>query len=65
MIIKVDMTNAFDIVKHPFLYRVLEKFGFNIKFPSLMDFHFLISFKLFISFANFLFIMICDGVDKI
>ena len=29
MIIKVDMSNVFNVVKHSFLYRVLEKFGFN------------------------------------
>ena len=32
MIIKLDMSNAFDRVKHSFLYRVLEKFGFNTQF---------------------------------
>ena len=29
MIIKIDMANSFDWVKHKFLFDVLKKFGFN------------------------------------
>jgi hypothetical protein len=34
MVIKIDMENAFDRVKHEFLYEVLKKFGFNHSFIS-------------------------------
>jgi len=34
MIIKVDMENIFDRVKHEFLYDVLKIFGFNHSFVS-------------------------------
>jgi hypothetical protein len=34
MIIKIDMENAFDRVKHEFLYEVLKRFGFNHSFVS-------------------------------
>jgi hypothetical protein len=34
MIIKIDMENAFDRVKHEFLYEVLSKFGFQSSFIS-------------------------------
>jgi hypothetical protein len=32
MIIKIDMANAFDRVRHSFLYAVLRKFGFGDNF---------------------------------
>jgi hypothetical protein len=34
MVIKIYMENAFDRVKHEFLYAVLKKFGFNHSFIS-------------------------------
>ena len=34
MIIKIDMENAFDRVNHEFLYKVLNKFGFQSSFIS-------------------------------
>ena len=34
MIIKIDMENSFDWVKHKFLYDVLKRFGFNHSFVS-------------------------------
>jgi hypothetical protein len=34
MVIKIDMENAFDRVKHSFLFEVLNKFGFNHSFIS-------------------------------
>lgn len=37
MIIKIDMANAFDRVKHSFLNVVLRKFGFNQSFISWID----------------------------
>ena len=36
MLIKLDMKNAFDRVKLPFLYRVLLSFGFNPEFVNLI-----------------------------
>ena len=36
ILIKLDMKNAFDIVKLPFLYRVLLSFGFNPEFVNLI-----------------------------
>ena len=36
MLIKLDIQNAFDRVKLPFLYRVLLSFGFNPKFVNLI-----------------------------
>ena len=36
MIIKLDMANAFDWVKHSFLYKVLLSFGFNSNFINLI-----------------------------
>ena len=36
MLIKLDMTNAFDIVKVPFLYDVLLSFGFCPEFVNLI-----------------------------
>ena len=36
MLMKLDMKNAFDIVKLPFLYRVLLSFGFNPEFVNLI-----------------------------
>jgi hypothetical protein len=32
MVIKLGMKNAFDLVRHSFLFKVLDKFGFNINF---------------------------------
>jgi hypothetical protein len=34
MIIKINMENAFDLVKHEFLFYVLNKFGFRSSFVS-------------------------------
>jgi hypothetical protein len=34
MIIKIDMGNAFDRVKHEFIYELLKRFGFNQSFIS-------------------------------
>lgn len=34
MVIKLDLTNAFDRVKHDFLFTVMEKFGFSKTFTS-------------------------------
>ena len=31
-IVKLDMSNTFDRVKHSFLFKVLEKFGFDTQF---------------------------------
>ena len=36
MLIKLDMKNAFDRVKLPFLYEVLLSFGFNSEFVKLI-----------------------------
>ena len=36
MIIKLDMKNAFDQVKLPFLYQVLLSFGFSVEFVNLI-----------------------------
>ena len=36
MLIKLDMKNAFDCVKHSFLYQVLSAFGFNVEFVCLI-----------------------------
>jgi len=32
MVIKLDMVNAFDRVRHSFLFQVMERFGFNPSF---------------------------------
>jgi hypothetical protein len=37
MVVKMDMDNAFDRVKHSFLKAVLENFGFNKMFVSWID----------------------------
>jgi hypothetical protein len=31
-VIKLDMANAFDTVKHSFLFFVLQKYGFSLEF---------------------------------
>ena len=36
MLIKLDMTNAFDWVKLSFLFKVLLAFGFNFEFVNLI-----------------------------
>ena len=36
MIIKLDMVNAFDLVKHSFLFKVLLSFGFSSHFSNLI-----------------------------
>lgn len=38
MIIKLDMANTFDKVKHKFLYRLMEKLGFGKKFIQWINF---------------------------
>jgi hypothetical protein len=32
MIVKLDLANAFDRVRHDFLFQVMQKFGFNDSF---------------------------------
>jgi hypothetical protein len=32
MVVKLDMANAFDYVRHEFLFHVVERFGFNSNF---------------------------------
>jgi len=32
MIVKLDLANAFDRVRHVFLFQVLKKYGFNASF---------------------------------
>ena len=34
MVIKLDLANAFDKVRHDFLFAVMEKFGFSYAFIS-------------------------------
>ena len=36
MLIKLDMSNAFDRVKLPFLYKILLSFGFSVEFVNLI-----------------------------
>ena len=36
MLIKLDMKNAFDRIKLPFLYDVLLTFGFSVEFVNLI-----------------------------
>jgi len=37
MEIKLGMANAFDRVRHPFLFQVMQRFGFNNQFINWID----------------------------
>ena len=34
MVVKIDLANAFDRVSHPFLLKVMERYGFDANFIS-------------------------------